>query len=258
MSARARLFLILWLAGLAGVLSFQLVDLPRLIAKLPGAANKPLPLPMAVIRLLSVMQPGVLVGVAAIIGVMLAPKVGLTAPAAQAVADRRPVLPALRPQLLPGLLGAAVAAPAIIGCWLLWKHFLTPSFMETAAEFSRMLPPATRLLYGGFTEEVLLRWGFMTLVVWSGWKGLQGGTGAPRSTVVVGAIVCSALVFGAGHLPLAIALNGGPSLALVGYVVFANSIFGVVAGVLYWKYGLESAMVAHALTHVGFLLSGPI
>ena len=36
---------------MAGVVSFQLVDLPALIAKLPATQGKPLPLPMATIRL---------------------------------------------------------------------------------------------------------------------------------------------------------------------------------------------------------------
>ncbi|HJZ66210.1 MAG TPA: CPBP family glutamic-type intramembrane protease [Candidatus Acidoferrum sp.] len=121
-----------------------------------------------------------------------------------------------------------------------------------------MLPPTTRILYGGITEELLLRWGSMTFLVWAAWKGLQKGKGAPRPAFVVSAIVCSALVFGAGHLPIAIALSGSANLLLITYVVVANSIFGVVAGFLYWKKGLESAMVAHALTHVGFLLSGLI
>ena len=258
MSSRARLFLILWLAGLAGVLSFQLVDLPALIAKLPATQGKPLPLPMATIRLLSVVQPAVLVGAAVFVGLILAPRVGLSAPVAQAFVEKRPLLPALRPQLLPGIFGALISAPAIIGCWLLWKRFLSPSFVRSAAEFSRMLPPTTRILYGGITEELLLRWGFMTFLVWAAWKGLQKEKGAPRPVFVVSAIVCSALVFGAGHLPIAITLNGSPSIILITYVIFANSIFGVVGGFLYWKKGLESAIVAHALTHVGFLLSGLI
>src|SRR5215813_1632403 len=149
MSSRARLFLILWLAGLVGVLSFQLVDLPALIAKLPVTQGKPLPLPMATIRFLSVLQPAILVGAAVFFGLLLAPRVGLSAPVSQALAERRPLLPALRPQLLPGIFGAVISVPAIIGCWLFWKTFLSPSFVRSAGEFSRMLPPTTRLLYGG-------------------------------------------------------------------------------------------------------------
>ncbi len=258
MTSRARLFLILVLAGLAGVLSFQLVDFSALIAKLPDAHAKPLPFSMAIVRLLGFVQPAILVAAAVFVGQLLAPKVGLSAPAALALAESRPILPALRPQLFPGIFGALIAAPAIIGCWLLWKPFLSPALVQRAGEFSRLLPPLTRLLYGGITEEVLLRWGFMTFLVWSAWKGVQKGKGAPRPALVVMAIVVSAVVFGAGHLPIAIALNGGPSLPLITYVIFANSLFGVVGGFLYWKKGLESAMVAHALTHVGFVLSGLI
>jgi len=258
MNSRVRLFLILWLVGFAGVLSFQLVDLQALIAMLPFIQGKPLPLSMAVIRLLSIMQGAVLVAVAVFVGLLLASRVGLSAPAAHALAKRQPFLPALRPQLLPGVFGAAIAAPAILGSWFLWKPFLSPSFVRSAEGFNRMLPPLTRLLYGGITEELLLRWGFMSFVVWAAWKGLQKGKGAPRPGFVLAAIVCSALVFGVGHLPIAIALNGGPSLPVITYVVLANAIFGVIGGFLYWKKGLESAIVAHALTHVGFLLFGLI
>ena len=258
MSSRIRLFLILWLAGLAGVLSFQLVDLHALIAMLPVTQGKPLPMPMAVIRLLSIAQGAVLVALAVFVGLLLASRVGLSAPASRALADRQPFLPALRPQLLPGVLGSAIAVPAILGSWYLWKPFLSPSFVQSAEKFNRMLPPLARLLYGGITEEVLIRWGLMTLLVWAAWKGLQKGQGAPRPGFVVAAIVLSALVFGAGHLPIAIALNGGPSLSLITYVVLANAIFGVIGGFLYWKKGLESAIVAHALTHVGFFLFGLI
>jgi membrane protease YdiL (CAAX protease family) len=34
------------------------------------------------------------------------------------------------------------------------------------------------------------------------------------------------------------------------FVIVANSAFGLIGGYLYWKKGLESAMIAHALTHV--------
>ena len=256
MTVRVRLFLVLWLAGLAGILSFQLVDLTTLIAMLPDAGAKPLPLPMVAIRLLSILQPAVLVGAGVFVGVLLAPRVRLSAPAAEAFAERRAIVPALRPQLLPAALGAVIAAPVIMGSWLLWRPFLSPSFVQSAEAFNRMLPPLTRLLYGGITEELLVRWGFMSFLVWAAWKGLQKGTGAPRPVYVVSAIVCSALVFGAGHLPIAIALNGAPSLPLVTYVVFANAFFGIIGGLLYRKKGLESAIVAHALAHVAFLVSG--
>jgi hypothetical protein len=40
------------------------------------------------------------------------------------------------------------------------------------------------------------------------------------------------------------------TLALMLFVIVGNSAFGLIAGYLYWKKGLESAMLAHALTHI--------
>jgi len=45
-------------------------------------------------------------------------------------------------------------------------------------------------------------------------------------------------------------LAGSLTLPLVIYVITANSIFGIAAGFLYWKKGLEAAMIAHIFAHV--------
>lgn len=256
MSARARLFIILFLAGFAGVLSFQLVDLTALISMLPEAAGKEMPLPMAVVRILSVVQPAAFVGAAVFVGMMLSPKVGLSAPAAESLASRRRFFPALKPQIVPGLIGGVIGGVAVIASWVLWRPFLPPQFASKAEGFNQILPPITRLLYGGITEEVLLRWGLMTFLVWAGWKVFQRGRGNPGTSAFIMAIILSSVVFGIGHLPLAVGLNGGvAALSLITYVVVANSAFGLIAGYLYWRRGLESAIVAHMTTH-GVILTG--
>ena len=71
--------------------------------------------------------------------------------------------------------------------------------------------------------------------------------------VFIAAIIISAVVFGMGHLPLASALNGGLTVPLVAYVITANSLFGIIAGLLYWRRGLEAAMLAHMFAHVVLL-----
>ena len=45
-------------------------------------------------------------------------------------------------------------------------------------------------------------------------------------------------------------LAGGLTAPIVVYVITANSIFGTVAGFLYWRRGLEAAMIAHISAHV--------
>ncbi len=67
------------------------------------------------------------------------------------------------------------------------------------------------------------------------------------------AIVISSLVFSVGHLPVAYMILPEATFVLTLYVIVANSVFGLIVGYLYWKRGLESAMLAHMLAHVGML-----
>jgi hypothetical protein len=113
-----------------------------------------------------------------------------------------------------------------------------------------VLPIPTRLLYGGLTEEVLIRWGLMTLLVWIAWRLFQKRHAKPTGTCFVLVILFSSFVFGLGHLPVAGVILPQLTLAVVLFVILANSAFGIVAGYLYWKHGLESAMIAHVLCHV--------
>ena len=198
-------------------------------------------------------QPGILLALAVLGGVALAPKVGLSSPAAEAAASGTPVGPAFKPQIVPGIIGGLLGGGAIVAATLLAKPFLSAETVARIAAFGRLLPVPTRLLYGGITEELLLRWGLMTLLVWAAWRLLGRRGGGPKPAYVVGAIVLSSLVFGVSHLPVAYLILPEATAALTLFVIVANSIFGLVAGYLYWKRGLESAMLAHMLTHVCLL-----
>jgi Type II CAAX prenyl endopeptidase Rce1-like len=99
----------------------------------------------------------------------------------------------------------------------------------------------------------LLRWGLMTLIVWAGWRLFQKGGNKPKPGVYIGAIVISSVVFGIGHLPIAYLLFPGATTSLTLFVIVANSMFGLIAGFLFWKKGLESAMIGHMLAHVVML-----
>lgn len=242
--------MILWIAGISGVLSFLLVDISALLANLPVTAEAKLPFSPVVLKLVSLIQPAVLLSIAVFVGVALASKVGLFSPAAEAAADRGNIASALKPQIAPGLIGGLAGGFGILLAWLLWKPFLPPVFVTRAEQLNKVLPFLTRLLDGGITEELLLRWGVMTLLVWFAWRLLQKGKGKPRVICFVSAIIISSVVFGLGHLPLASALAVDFTIAIVSYIVFANSLFGLIAGYLYWKKGLEAAIIAHMLAHV--------
>ncbi len=253
MNVQIKLFLILLAAGLLGVFSFFLVDLSALIAILPIPAGTEVPSITPALKLLSLIQPAVILFVAILVGVALAPKVGLSSPVAEAVAGGGQLSSAFKPQIIPGLVGGLAGGVAIVLTGLLWKLFLPPEVITRIAELGKILPLPTRLLYGGITEELLLRWGLMSLLVWAAWRLFQKGQNKPKPAYFVSAILISSVVFGIGHLPIALLLVPQASAALIVFVVAANSLFGLIAGYLYWKKGLESAMIAHMLAHVVML-----
>jgi hypothetical protein len=258
-SSKTRLFIILWLGGIVGVLSFALVDLSALIKTLPqpaGAAPVELP-PPALLKVVSLIQPAVLVTLAVFVGTWLAERVGLRSPAAEAAARGEGVIEKLKPQIVPGIVAGLLSGVGIVLAWVIAKPFLTADFISRAEEFNNFIPAAVRMLYGGVAEEILLRWGVMTFLVWASSRlfgrtasSEQDSTSSPRPVIYIAAIVLSALAFGAGHLPIAYVLSGGLTLPIVIYVIIANSLFGIVAGFLYWKRGLEAAMIAHMCAHL--------
>jgi len=234
---RLRLGLLLWSAGLLGAVAVAATVLPRL------AGETVLPAPLWVITIASVLQSGVLLALAVWIGVATASAVGLRAPAFEAAATRRPIMPELRPQLLPGLIAGVLGGPLL---------FVSLRFLPAALAGlqERFNPPlVARVLYGGLTEEVLLRWGLMSAFAWLAWRFLQRRQGALRPRSAWLAIAASALVFGLGHLPVALFLAGGFDPGVVLFVTGVNTVFGFLFGFLYWRWGLEAAMIAHGLSH---------
>lgn len=241
---RLRVGILLWSAGTLGAVTVAIGVLP------PLSATLPLPAPLWLIMLASVFQSALLVALAVWGGTALAPAVGLRAPAFEAAATRRPIMPALRPQILPGLIAG------VLGGLLLFASLrLSPAAIATLQ--GQFTPPLyARVLYGGITEEVLLRWGLMTVFTWLAWRLFQAKRGAVKPGVAWLAIAVSALLFGVGHLPVASYLIGSLNGPVVLFVVSLNATFGSLFGWLFWRRGLESAMVAHAMTHfVGYLVT---
>lgn len=237
---------------MVGTASLLFVDFTALILAVPVPAGEEPPVlpPLVLLKIATFIQPAVLMTIAVVVGIWLSPKVGLHAPAAEAASRDEDLFAKLKPQILPGVLAGLASGVAIVGAWVVAKPSLSAEFISRAEEFNRLLPDITRFLYGGLTEEILVRWCVMTFLVWVPWRLFQKGKGTPRPVYFVAAIIASAVIFGMGHLPIASMLAGGLTSPLVTYVITANSIFGIVAGFLYWRRGLEAAIVAHMSAHV--------
>jgi len=142
--------------------------------------------------------------------------------------------------LLRTPLGAALAALPVAteGSMPIWKRFLA-------------------CFYGGLGEELVMRLFLMSLVAWLVGKVWKTAPGQPASGAFWLANILVAIAFGAGHLPLAAQLTRlTPSLVTA--VISLNAVAGLGFGYLYWKRGLESAMLAHFSADIVLHVLGPM
>ena len=248
------------LAGLVGVASLPLVILPTLEA-LMGAGRAPTH-SLALLAALSLVQPALLVLVAAFAGAALAPSLGFTSYLARTNV-RTPWAAQLRSAIASGLVVGVVIVALDIA---LFRGFaLRPIGAQPLRGILQTL--AGGLLYGGLSEEVMMRFGLMTFVVWLGARLLgrttagetasaatRPGSAALPAPLFGIAIVVVALVFAAGHLPAAAAV-APLTAAVVLRILLLNAVAGLVFGWLYWKASLEAAMLAHASVHVVFAIA---
>lgn len=236
-----REFLILWAAGVCGVIAvlpYTLTLQAPLIEQMP-----PLPVPLAVVIAVQVVQNAVLVAIAVGLGLLLATRIGLGAPLLEARLAGEAVSQRLRALLVPSVLAGAVAGIAIIVLDLL----VFARGMPAAAPAGEH-PPAWQgflaSFYGGITEELLMRLFLMSLLAWLLGLVWRQAPGRPAAGAFWTANLGAAILFGLGHLPATAALVPLTSFVVLRAIVL-NGIGGVVFGHLYWRRGLEAAMLAH-------------
>lgn len=243
-------FVILLAAGMIGVFSLSLIDLTSLVAILSIPSGTEIPEITWGIKLLGLAQYGLILTVAVFIGLKFAHRVNLTSPLSGAISKKEKLWPALAPQLLPGICAGIAGGLMVILATTIWKPFWPSEVVMRITQLGEILPLPTRIFYGGITEELLLRWGFMSFLVWGGWRLFQKSYEKPSSALYVLMILTSSLVFAVGHLPMAYLLSPDTSMALISYVIVANSAFGFIEGYLFWKKGLEASIIAHICAHL--------
>ena len=84
----------------------------------------------------------------------------------------------------------------------------------------------------------------MSFLAWIGRSINKTAEGRPTVTVLWVANVLAAVLFGLGHLPVTSTLVALTPLVVTRAIVL-NGLVGVGFGYLYFKHGLESAMVSH-------------
>lgn len=108
------------------------------------------------------------------------------------------------------------------------------------------------ILYGGVVEEVLMRLFLMSLFAWILWKVFARKYDKERipKSIFITANILAAALFAAGHLPATIGVFGSLTPVIVFRCFLLNGGLGFVFGQLYYKYGIQYAMLSHAGIHI--------
>lgn len=243
MNKKLKLGILLFVIGFIGVLSSLAMDLPipEEMQKMVSELFTPLQF-----KLLNLINPTILLIVATVIGTLLYDKVNFKLPIIESLPNKSN--PTETAEILKyGIIGGLISGILIMLTAIAFKPILPTEFLEIGEKFKP--PLITRFLYGGLTEEILIRFGIMTFFVWLLFKV----SGKLNPIIYWIGIVFSSIIFGFGHLPIVYTLIGTPPTELLLYIILGNAVGGMVFGWLYWKKGLEAAMIGHIVAHIVML-----
>jgi hypothetical protein len=189
------------------------------------------------------------------IGLRFAAAVGLRLPILENLLQCSRIDDAARRFLPFSIILGAILALLIIGLEVyVFQPALTAQLGENALTGASAVKPEAwkgflASFYGAINEEILLRLCVMSFLVWLGQFASRTPDGKPTLAVLWIANILAAVLFGLGHLPATSMLVPLTPL-VVARAIILNGLIGVGFGYLYFKHGLESAMLSHFSTDI--------
>ncbi|MFA6039154.1 MAG: CPBP family intramembrane glutamic endopeptidase [Candidatus Peribacteraceae bacterium] len=264
--ANTKFFLCLFLPGMAGAVAV----VPYAFSTIGVTSLEQPPLPLENLVTIQILMSALVLAAAIWIGRKVSRRVGLGAPYVERLCGVSSPS-SLYPQTAPFrtsrevfrsflftvagsvFLGAGVVALAVLLDFVIFGNAF-------GASLSRGVTPVWQrslaVLYGGIDEEILMRYFVLSTVAWvlhRAEKRTEGGLSAfGRWT----SIVVTALIFGVGHLPFAAEI-AVLDWRVIARVLLLNGAAATVFGWIYWRRGLEAAVVAHATSDALLLVALP-
>jgi membrane protease YdiL (CAAX protease family) len=248
-----RLFWLLLIAAIAGV--GAAVPLMLEVFQPLLKSGDPLPLPLPIIIAVGIAQNLILLSAAIGVGLLCARKLGLGAPLLQAWLYGEQPGQSVGGSLRLGVLaGIAVGVVVLIPLLILAPYL--PGLPLVSAGRAALWKRIIVGLYGGIDEEILTRLFLLSLFAWLGTKVFQKRGAALSGRVFWIANIVAAILFGLGHLPSAsMVMQITPAVVVIALIL--NGIPALTFGYLYWRRGLESAMIAHFCADFVLYAVGP-
>jgi hypothetical protein len=211
-----------------------------------GDQTAALPIPLPVLYVVNGVQIGLSALILSSLGFMMAGKVNLGMPVLKSRLYRQPRQFFDKKWLTLSVVGGMLLTAALVLLdRLVFLRYLPELADIPAVEWWKGL---LTMFYGGIYEEIAMRLFMVTLVVWI-LARLFSKNRIPSAFYWIG-IVSAALLFGIGHLPLAQEIFGRLTPALIIHTLLANGMLGIWFGFLYWRKGLEYAMISHMTADV--------
>ncbi len=244
MKSKFKLGLTLFILGFLGILTMLTVT----IGDIPAEALERFS-PQA-IKLLTLINPSLMLLVAVAAGTALYNKVNLSVPTVSSLLKIETPRVTFLEQLKFGIPLGLLAGILVMLISFAFSSVIPQEFKDLESKVEVTL--LARFGYGGITEELLMRFGLMTALVWGVSKIMK----RLNNAVYWIGIGLTSIIFALGHFPMIFHAVSEPSIAMLLYSLIGNSIAGLFFGWLYWKKGLESAMIAHLFTHVAMVTIG--
>ncbi len=245
----------LWIAGMVGAVAVMPYVMELMEDQFETAVAEAGLGKLSLIAL-SLVQSAVLLAIAVSVGLWAARKLDLRAPVTEALVKRQPIISVAKEFLALSLIVGALAGALVVALDRLVFQPLIPEFQAAELPQPAIWKGALASLYGGIAEELLCRLFLLSLfALFLRW--ISRTPTRLSSWIFWTANVMVALLFGLGHLPAAASIL--PLTPIwVTRVLVLNGLFAVAAGYLFWKRGLESAMLAHWTADIVFHVITPI
>jgi membrane protease YdiL (CAAX protease family) len=223
------------------------------ILTLQGELLKQIGQPIWFIFIAQFVQSLILFSIAISLGLFFTKKVNFQLPLLETILEKGNYKKVLQSILVMSVLSGIAVAAIIYGLDTIFT--ILGAEVTTHQSFAPIWQTLLASFYGGVTEEILMRLFLMTLFIWIGMKLYRQRE--PSTASIIIAIFLAAIIFGLGHLPITASLTKITPL-VVSRAVILNGIGGIAFGWLFWKKGLESAMIAHFTADIFLLTLLPI
>ena len=244
MNKKFKLGLALFFIGLLGVLTLLSVTIP--LDSLPKEVLEKIS--PQTLKYLVLINPTILLLIAVVVGTLLYDKVRLSVPTISSILKIEDPKIKFIDQIKSGIFFGLVTGILTTTIGLIFKSSIPQEFIEVGNKIK--VTTFARFAYGGLTEELLMRFGFMTLVTWIIFKVNKKLNNVTYWT----GIILASILFAVGHFPVVFNAVKNPTIELLAYVLIGNSIAGLFFGWLYWKKGLEAAFIGHIFAHVAMII----